>query len=82
MEKSSSVLKIVTIALGLPTMSMPKASFKLNPIMKGNNGRKLRKLYAVCKQHIRAIELSDYDNLDTFLTISMELKKDKVTRLK
>ena len=39
-------------------------------------------LYDVCKQHITAIELSDHYNLDMFLTISMELKMDEVTRLK
>ena len=50
--------------------------------MKSNNGRKLGKLDDVCKQHIRAIKLLDNFNSDTFLTISMELKMDEVTKLK
>ena len=32
--------------------------------MKGNDGKELSKLYDVCKQHIRAIELSEYFNLN------------------
>ena len=50
--------------------------------MKANNGKELCKLYDVCKQHIRPIDLSNHFNLDTFLTIAMELKMDEVTRLK
>ena len=49
--------------------------------MKANNGKELLKLYDVCKQHKRAIELSDHFDLETFLTIAMELKLDEVTRL-
>ena len=52
------------------------------PVMKSNTGRELRKLYDLCKQHIRAIKASDHYDLDTFLTIVMELKLDEVTRLK
>ena len=33
------------------------------PIMKANNGKELRKLYDVCKQHVRAIQLSDHFDL-------------------
>ena len=36
----------------------------------------------MCKQHIKAIELSDLYNLDTILTIAMEVKMGEVTRLK
>ena len=43
------------------------------PIMKANNGRELRKLYDVRKQHIRAIKLSNRFDLEMFLTIAMEL---------
>ena len=50
--------------------------------MKGNNGKELCKLYDVCKQHIRAIELSHHYNLDMFFAIELELKPDEVTRLK
>ena len=50
--------------------------------MKANNGNELRKLYDVCNQHIRAIELSHHFNLETFLTIAIELKMDESTRLK
>ena len=50
--------------------------------MKDNNGKELRKLYDVCKQHIRAIQLSDQFDLETFLTIAIELKMDEATRLK
>ena len=50
--------------------------------MKGNNGKELRKLYDICKQHIRAIELSNHFDLETFLIITMELKMDEVLRLK
>ena len=50
--------------------------------MKVNNGKELGKLYDVCKQHIRAIKLLDHFDLDTFLTITLELKMDEVTRLK
>ena len=49
------------------------------PIMKGNNGRELCRLWDVWKQHIRAIKLSDHFDLETFLTIEMEMK---MTRLK
>ena len=52
------------------------------PIMKGNNGKELRKLYDTCYQHIRAIQMSDQFDLDTFLTIALELKLDEATRLK
>ena len=52
--------------------------------MKGNNGKELCKLHVSdpCKQHIRAIELSDHVDVEMFLTIVMELKMDKVMRLK
>ena len=52
--------------------------------MKGNNSKKLCKLQVSdpCKQHIRAIELSDHVDVEMYLTIAMELKMDKVTRLK
>ena len=50
--------------------------------MKTNNGRELRMLYDVCKQHIRAVELSDHFDLDTIFTIAFELKMNEVTRLK
>ena len=52
------------------------------PNMKANNGRELRKLYDVCNQHIRALKLADQFDIDTFLTITMELKLDEATRLK
>ena len=50
--------------------------------MKGNNGYELHKLYDTRKLYIRAIELSDHFDLHMFLTITMELKMDEVTRLK
>ena len=50
--------------------------------MKTNNSRKLLKLYDMCKQHIKAIELSDLYDLDTIFTIAIELKMGEVTRLK
>ena len=52
------------------------------PSMKANNGKELRRLYDLYNQHIRAIKLADYFDLDTFLTIVMELKPDEATRLK
>ena len=52
------------------------------PIMKANSGKELRKLYDVCKQHIRAIQLSNHLDLETFLTIAIELKMVEATRLK
>ena len=52
------------------------------PIMRTNKGKELRKLYDMCKQHIRAIKLSDEFDLETFLTIAIELKLDEATRLK
>ena len=52
------------------------------PIMKANNGKELQKLYNVCKQHIRAIQLSDHFDLETFLMIAIELKMDEATWLK
>ena len=62
---------MVTIALESPTMSMSKSSFKL-PSSKAT----------MANSCIRAIELSDQYNLDTFLAIALELKMDEVTRLK
>ena len=50
--------------------------------MKTNNSRELWKLSDVCKQHIRANELSNHYDSDTFLTIAKELYIDEVTRLK
>ena len=52
------------------------------PIVKTKNVRKLLKLYDMCKQFIKAIELSDLYNLDTILTIAMEVKMGEVTRLR
>ena len=52
------------------------------PVMKSNNGRELRKLYDLCNQHTRAIKASEHYDLDTFLTVVMELKLDEVSRLK
>ena len=52
------------------------------PALKAHNGREVRKLYDTCTQHIRAIKASDTFDLDTFLTIIMELKLDEVTKLK
>ena len=51
-------------------------------IMKGNNGKDLCKLDDVCRQHIRVIQLCKSFDSETFLTIAMELKMDKVMRLK
>ena len=82
MEKPTTVFRIVTISLELPIMSMSKASILQAPVMKVNNGRELRKLHDVCKQHIMAVQLSDHFNLEMFLTIVMELKMDEVMRLK
>ena len=50
--------------------------------MKANNDKELRKLHNVCKQHIRAIQLSDHFDVETFMTIAIELKMDEATRLK
>ena len=52
--------------------------------MRANNCRELRKLYDVCKQYIKSIKVhvSDHYDLDTFLTIVMELKFDEVKKLK
>ena len=36
----------------------------------------------MCKQYIKAIELSDLYNLDTILTIAMEVKMGEATSLK
>ena len=69
------------IALELPIMNTSEASYK-HPSRRGTYGKELRKLYDICKQHIRAIELSEHSNLDMFLTIAMELKMDEVTRFK
>ena len=52
------------------------------PPLKANNGRELRKLYDLCNQHIRAIRAFDAYDIETFLTIVMELKLDEVTKLK
>ena len=52
------------------------------PIRKASNRSELCKLYDVCKQDIRAIELSNHFDLETFLTFTMELKLDEVTRIK
>ena len=50
--------------------------------LKAHNGKELRKLYDLCSQHIRVIKATDTCNIDTFLTIIMELKLDEVTKLK
>ena len=50
--------------------------------MKANKGNELHKLDEICKQHIWAIQLSEYFNLDTFLAMAMELKVGEVTSLK
>ena len=42
----------------------------------------MRKLYDVCQQHIRAIQLSNHFDLEMFLTIAIELKMDEAMRLK
>ena len=42
----------------------------------------MRKLYDPCNQHIRVIKAPDAYNINMFLTIVMELKLDKVTKLK
>ena len=52
------------------------------PPLKACNGRELRRLYDLCNQHIRAIKASDDYEIDTLLTIIMELKLDEVTKLK
>ena len=49
------------------------------PIMEANNGKELQKLYDVCKQHLRAIQLSSHFDLETILTIAIELKMDEAT---
>ena len=51
------------------------------PALKAQNGRELRKLYDICNQHIRSIKAFDAYDVDTFLTIVMELKLDEVTKL-
>ena len=53
------------------------------PPLKANNGRELRKLYDLWNhnQHIREIKAFDVYNLNTFLTIPMELNVDEVTKL-
>ena len=50
--------------------------------MKAHNGRELLKLYDTCNQHIRAIRALEAYDIDTFLTIVMELKLDEVTELR
>ena len=52
------------------------------PVMKSNSGRELRRLYDLCNQHIRAIKASEHYDLDTFLTVVMELKLDEASRQK
>ena len=39
-------------------------------------------MYDVCKQHTRAIQLSNNFNLESFLTIAIEFKLDEAARLK
>ena len=56
-------------------------SFLQAPAMKASNGKELRKLHDTCKQHLRAIQLADQFDLESFLTIAMELKLDEKTRL-
>ena len=51
------------------------------PALKAHNGRELQKLYDICNQHIRAIKAFYFYDIDTFLTIVMELKLDEVTKL-
>ena len=52
-------------------------------IMKGSDVKELHKVYEVCNQYIRAIDLSEiFDLAPLILTIAMELKINKVTRLK
>ena len=55
------------IALGLSIASMSVAFCRL---------------YDLCNQHIRAIRAFDAYDIETFLTIVMELKLDEVTKLK
>ena len=52
------------------------------PSLKAHNGRELRKLYDTCNQHIRAIKAFEAYDIDTFLTVVMELKLDEVTKLR
>ena len=52
------------------------------PPLKACNGRELRRLCDLCTQHIRAIKASDDYEIDTLLTVIMELKLDEVTKLK
>ena len=49
--------------------------------MKANNGKELLRPYDICKQHKKAIEVSDHIDLETFIIIAMELKLDEVMRL-
>ena len=52
------------------------------PVLIPHSGRELRKFYDLCNQHIRARKASELYDLDTFLTVVMELKLDKASRLK
>lgn len=52
------------------------------PIMNGNNGKELSKLYDTCKQQLWAIYLSNHFYFETFLTITMELKMEEVMKFK
>ena len=52
------------------------------PVMKVRNGKELRRLHDVCNQHIRALKLAGQLDIETFLTIALELKLDEATRLK
>ena len=52
------------------------------PVMKSNSGRELRRLYDHCNQHIRAIKASEHCDLDTLLSVVMELKLDEASRQK
>ena len=56
-------------------------SFLQAPAMKASNGKELGKLYDTCKQHLRAIQLTDQFDLELFPSIVMELKLDEKMRL-
>ena len=51
------------------------------PVLKFHSNKELRKLYDLCNQHIRAIKASEQYDLNTFLTVVMELKLDEASRL-
>ena len=69
------------IAQGSHIRHTSKASCQLCP-SRQKNSSELCKLYDLYNQHFWALKESDEYNLDTFLSIVMELKLDKVTKLK